>query len=139
MRIGSVHDIDQTHGTRVTVLAALLALGVSACDQHSTARQHVEKNQVANDTVLNAQAAAVSSTGAQVPVSDHTLAVNVKAALMESAALNATTIEVSAKEGIVTLSGTTNTHTRRDLAGYLALKVNGVIAVRNRISVIRSS
>lgn len=58
---------------------------------------------------------------------------------MASAALNATTIEVGAKNGVVTLSGTTNTATRRDLAGYIALRVAGVIRVRNRIAVISSS
>jgi len=58
---------------------------------------------------------------------------------MASAALNATTIEVSARDGVVTLSGTTNTSTRRDLAGYLALKVDGVVRIQNRIVVVSST
>ena len=58
---------------------------------------------------------------------------------MASAALSATTIEVSARDGVVTLSGTTDTATRRDLAGYLALRVDGVAGVRNRIAVVSGS
>lgn len=132
MRLGNPRDSSfLVHGTRAIALATTLALGVSACDQPSTAKQGVAAAQGAE--VFKAAAAA------RDPVSDTTLAVNVKAALMASAALNATTIEVSAREGIVTLSGTTNTHTRRDLAGYLALKVDGVVSVRNRITVISSS
>jgi len=58
---------------------------------------------------------------------------------MASPALNAVTIDVAASHGAVTLFGTTNTPTKRDLAGYIALKVEGVNSVRNRIVVISSS
>ena len=125
--------------TLVAALSAALAIGLSACDQASTAEGFARRTQGAESAASNAQVLGVAPAAARVPVDDKTLAVNVKAALMASAALNATTIEVSAKEGIVTLSGTTNTSTRRDLAGYLALRVDGVTAVRNRIAVISSS
>ena len=133
MRLGNPCETSRLgHGTRAIALAIVLGLSVSACDQHSTAQQGAA-------AAHGVEVPKVASAAASRPVNDTTLAVNVKAALMASAALNATTIEVSAKEGIVTLSGTTNTNTRRDLAGFLALKVDGVVAVRNRITVISSS
>lgn len=132
-------DICNTQSARRAILAALV-LGVSACDQPPADRLLAQGANGGNSGVAGTQAPAIASAAAGPHrVNDKTLAVNVKAALMASAALNATTIDVSAKEGIVTLSGTTNTNTRRDLAGYLALRVEGVISVRNRITVIKSS
>lgn len=130
--------IPESGFSRSTLVAALV-LGLSACDQAPTAEGLAQRTQGAESTAPNAQVFGVAPAAARAPVDDRMLAVNVKAALMASAALNATTIEVSAKEGVVTLSGTTNTSTRRDLAGYLALRVDGVTAVRNRIAVISNS
>lgn len=134
-----IRDSRFSRSTLVAALSGAFVLGLSACDQAPTAEGLAQRTRGAESATPNAQVFGVTPAAAQVPVDDKTLAVNVKAALMASAALNATTIEVSAKEGVVTLSGTTNTSTRRDLAGYLALRVDGVTAVRNRISVISSS
>ena len=134
-----IRDNGFSCSTLVAALSGALVLGLSACDQAPTAEELAQRTYDGNSAGSNAQVFGVTPAAAHVPVDDKALAVNVKAALMASAALNATTIEVSAKEGVVTLSGTTNTSTRRDLAGYLALRVDGVIAVRNRIAVIRSS
>jgi len=140
MTIGFMRKPDSRLGRR-TVLVALaggLVLAVSACDQAPTAERAVEGTYMA-DTSASTQDPGNTPVAARVAVDDKTLATNVKAALMASAALNATTIDVSAEGGIITLSGTTNTKTRRDLAGYLALRVDGVISVRNRIAVISNS
>lgn len=134
-----IRDNGFSCSTLVAALSGALVLGLSACDQAPTAEELAQRTHGRDSAGSNAQVFGVTPAAAEVPVDDKMLAVNVKAALMASAALNATTIEVSAKEGVVTLSGTTNTSTRRDLAGYLALRVDGVIAVRNRIAVIRSS
>lgn len=119
-------------------LAGALALGLAACEQASGEKELAPRAGSPETTGSTASAPGTTLAAARSPVDDKSLAVNVKAALMASAALNATTIEVSARDGVVTLSGTTNTSTRRDLAGYLALKVDGVVRIQNRIAVVSS-
>lgn len=120
-------------------LAGALALGLAACEQASGEKDLAPRAGSPETTGSSAGAPGTTVAAARSLADDKTLAVNVKAALMESAALNATTIEVSARDGVVTLSGTTNTSTRRDLAGYLALRVDGVVSVRNRITIVTNS
>jgi hypothetical protein len=120
-------------------LAGALALNIAACEQANTAEERAPRAGGADGAGPSAGTPGVLIAAARKPVDDKTLAVNVKAALTGSAALNAITIEVSVKDGVVTLSGTTNTSTRRDLAGYLALRVDGVAGVRNRIAVVSGS
>ncbi|MGW8183196.1 MAG: BON domain-containing protein [Burkholderiales bacterium] len=113
-------------------LAGALVLALAACGREEGASASAEM-------VKTATAADESDTAARPPVDDKTLATRVRAALMASPALNAVTIDVAAARGVVTLLGTTNTPTKRDLAGYIALRVEGVNTVRNRIVVISSS
>lgn len=120
-------------------LAGALALGLAACEQASGEKELAPRAGSPETTGSTASAPGTTLAAARSSVDDKTLAVNVKAALMTSAPLNATTIEVSARDGVVTLSGTTNTSTRRDLAGYLALRVDGVVQVQNRIAVVSST
>lgn len=120
-------------------LAGALAIGLAACEQVSGERDLAPRAGGPETTGSSASAPGTTVAAARSPIDDKALAVNVKAALMASAALNTTTIDVSARDGVVTLSGTTNTSTRRDLAGYLALRVDGVVSVRNRIAVVASS
>lgn len=122
-------------GVRLAALASMLALGLAACERRPAANESGQP--LAISDAVEARADATGS--ARKPVDDKTLATRVRAALMASPALNATTIDVAATRGVVTLFGTTNTTTRRDLAGYLALRVEGVNTVRNRIVVISSS
>ena len=134
-----VHGAQFIRGTLCAALACTLALGLAACERTSSSGELAPRASAAERIASSEGAPATTLAATHDPVNDRTLAVNVKAALMSSAALNATTIEVSAKDGIVTLSGTTNTSTRRDLAGYLALRVDGVAGVRNRITVVSGS
>lgn len=120
-------------------LAGTLALGVAACERATTTEEPAPRIGGADGPGPNANTPGVLFAVTRKPVDDKTLAVNVKAALMASAALNATAIEVSTRDGVVTLSGTTDTSTRRDLAGYLALRVDGVAGVRNRIAIVSGS
>jgi osmotically-inducible protein OsmY len=64
----------------------------------------------------------------------------VKAALIGTRALNSSKIDVGANtNGVVTLSGSAENDTKRDLAERLALSVKGVTAVRNDITIARGS
>ena len=123
----------------MAALAALLALGLAACERQSAGDGTGQPRAVSDPIDPAGNAAGTARAGTPNPVDDKTLATRVRAALMASPALNAVTIDVAASRGVVTLFGTTNTATRRDLAGYLALKVEGVSSVRNRIVVISSS
>jgi len=123
----------------LTAFAATLALGLGACERAPATEEGHRQAEVGDSAGANEKARKVVVAGARKPVDDKALALNVKAALMASAALNATTIEVNVKDGVVTLSGTTNTPMRRDLATYIALRVDGVTRVRNRIAIITSS
>lgn len=127
---------------RRVLLAALaggLALGLGACERRS-AGDGAGQTRALSDTIEpDGAAQGTARARTRQPVDDKALATRVRAALMASPALNAVTIDVAASHGTVTLFGTTNTPTRRDLAGYIALKVEGVNSVRNRIVVISSS
>lgn len=116
----------------LTALAGALVPVLAACGREDGASASAEM-------VKTATAAGEGDAAARRPVDDKTLATRVRAALMASPALNAVTIDVAAAHGVVTLLGTTNTSTKRDLAGYIALRVEGVNTVRNRIVVISSS
>ena len=133
------HSAQLIRGALGTSLACAIGLGLAACERAPTAQELAARTGAEERVASNASAPGTTLAAARSPVDDKTLAVNVKAALMASAALNATTIEVSAQDGVVTLSGTTNTSTRRDLAGYLALRVDGVLSVRNRIAIVANS
>jgi len=134
-----VHSAQFIRGALCAALACTLGLGLAACERAPSSRELAPRADAAERVASSASAPGTNLAAAPSPVADKTLAVNVKAALMASAALNATTIEVSARDGVVTLSGTTNTSTRRDLAGYLALRVDGVVSVRNRIAIVANS
>jgi len=70
-------------------------------------------------------------------VDDTVLAAKVKAALIGARSLDSWKIHVGATDGVVTLTGTTETATKRDFAERLAWSVEGVAAVRNEIKIPR--
>jgi len=70
-------------------------------------------------------------------VDDTVLAAKVKAALIGARSLDSSKIHIGATDGVVTLSGTTETAMKRDFAEQLALSVEGVAAVRNEITIPR--
>jgi hypothetical protein len=122
----------------LTALAGALVLGLAACEPRPAAGKLGQPAAAAGKIEANGLAMAENPSPARKPVDDATLAVDVKAALIAAPGINASTIDVSASRGVITLSGTTNTSTRRDLAGYVALRVEGVNSVRNRIVIVNS-
>lgn len=137
-----IRPLDHYAVVRRAILAALagaLALGLAACGRGPAADAGSPSSGRAQTLETTGKTGGGKFAAARQPADDKTLVVRVRAALMASPALNATTIEVAASRGVVTLFGTTNTVMRRDLAGYLALRVEGVNSVRNRIVVITSS
>jgi osmotically-inducible protein OsmY len=127
------------HSVLLAALAGALVLGLAACKPRPAAGKLRHPASTAEQIEPNGKAAAESLTAARKPVDDATLAVNVRAALIAAPGVNATTIDVNASGGVITLNGTAETSTRRDLAGYVALRVEGVNSVRNRIVIISGS
>jgi hyperosmotically inducible periplasmic protein len=67
------------------------------------------------------------------------LAQRVKQALEGEAKIQAAAIDVTAKEGRVTLWGTAATAAERNRAGQIAQKIEGVSSVDNQITVVKGS
>ena len=67
------------------------------------------------------------------------LAQKVKRALEQDARIQAGGIDVTAKEGTVTLWGTAATQSERNRASAAAAKVDGVKTVDNRLAVVKGS
>jgi len=87
-----------------------------------------------------AKAAAAPKPADSAPAAaDSNLAAKVKAALLNEPALNAHGIDVVAKEGVVTLFGTTPTRAGRDTAAKIAGGVAGVKLVDNKLKVVAGS
>ena len=70
---------------------------------------------------------------------DQALADRVKSALVAEPGLNAHGIDVVAKDGAVTLFGTTETKARRETAARIATAVAGVKSVENKLAVVAGS
>jgi len=137
-------------------MVAALALSLAACDQppsadsigrsfdKSTENVRQDLNQAVNHAGRTAEKgrdrAGETITEAGRAVNNIALAARVKAALIGTRALDSSKIDVGATtNGEVTLSGSAENATKRDLAERLALSVEGVAAVRNDITIARGS
>jgi hyperosmotically inducible protein len=70
---------------------------------------------------------------------DKELAGRVKSALVAERNLNAHGIDVTVKDGVVTLFGTAETRLRRDMAEKIAARVDGVKSVENKLAIVAGS
>ena len=137
-------------------MIAVLALSLAACDRlpsedsigrsfdKSVENVRQDLNQTANDVGRTVEKghdkAGEAVTEAGRDVKNIALAARVKSALMGTRALNSSDIDVGATtNGVVTLTGSAEDATKRDLAERLALSVQGVTAVRNDIAIARGS
>lgn len=66
-------------------------------------------------------------------VDDATITTTIKARFVDSKAVDATAISVETLNGTVMLSGFATSEKERDAAESIAMKVNGVKAVKNQI------
>jgi osmotically-inducible protein OsmY len=137
-------------------MIAALALSLAACDRppsgdsigrsfdKSVEKVRQDLNQAANDAGRTIEKG-LDPTGETVTeagpaVNNIALAARVKAALIGTRALYSSNIDVGATtNGVVTLTGSAENATKRDLAERLALSVDGVTAVRNDIAIARGS
>jgi osmotically-inducible protein OsmY len=73
--------------------------------------------------------------GSDHPIEDSVLTTKVKAKLVEDNTTKARHINVTTKNGVVTLSGTVDSTTEKDAAAQDAQKVEGVASVDNQLTV----
>lgn len=134
---------EQVFVRRVSLLAiATLMLGLAACDRQPAVQPGRDSGGGAAQSSAPAagtgsDAAGSGANGAQARQTVDDLALNIKVedALKANPDLKGLPIKVRTTAGVVTLSGTANTVSNRDLAGQLASQVTGVKSVQNKLSV----
>jgi len=120
--------------------AALLAL--AACGQDPAPKPAPKTVELAVQPAPPApvmKAAPQQSPEEIQAAADKALAARVKSALLAEKGVNAHTIDVGAKQGVVTLFGTAETRERRALAEKVAGRVSGVTRVDSKLVIVAGS
>jgi osmotically-inducible protein OsmY len=129
------------HSRTITTitLAALMALGLAACDRadERTAGQQVDaavaKTEAGAERV--GEAAKEATAEAKAAVSDAAITASVNAELARDNELSALRIDVDTQSGRVALKGTAPSAAAKERAESLARAVDGVTAVDNQLEV----
>jgi hyperosmotically inducible protein len=122
--------------------ATLLALALSGCGKEPPPTPVAKAVPIpaapADQAAAKADAERMAAQTARA-AADKELAGRVKSALVAERGLNAHGIDVVAKDGAVTLYGTAETRTRREMAEKIASRVDGVKSVDNKLAVVAGS
>lgn len=118
------------------ILATALILGLAACGDSTPPPKPAAP---APQAAAPAKAPEAKAPEAPKPDPNKELAQRVKRALEGDGKVQAGAIDVTAKEGRVSLWGTAATAGERNLAGQIAAKVDGVASVDNQIKVVKGS
>ena len=122
------------------ILAAALFLALAACgDSAPPPKPAAQPAAPAPQAAAPAKAPETKAPEAPKPDPNKELAQRVKQALEGDGKVQAGAIDVTAKEGRVSLWGTTPTADERNRAGQIAAKVDGVASVDNQIKVVKGS
>jgi hypothetical protein len=119
--------------------AAMLALTLVACEQKPPLQAKVAPPVIEVLSTPEPKAAPVQKPGEPQVAADKDLAARVKTALLTEPALKAHGIDVVARNGTVTLYGTAETRMRREMAATIAMRVDGVKSVDNKLAVVAGS
>ena len=125
-----------------TLFLAVLAAGLAACgDSKPPAKPAAPPPQAAAPTPITPAAPAPEAKAPEAPKPDPNkeLAQRVKQALETDGKVQVAAIDVTAKEGRVSLWGTAATAAERNRAGQIAAKVEGVSSVDNQIKIVKGS
>jgi len=123
------------------VFALVVLLALAACSDQPPPPVAKKAEPAAPAPVAKAPEAPKPEPKAEEPKPDPNkeLAQKVKRALEQDAKIQAGGIDVTAKEGTVTLWGTAATQSERNRATAAAAKVDGVKTVDNRLAVVKGS
>ena len=136
----NIHD--RKPEVRRLVAALALGLGVGACQDKPPATSGVvDSARVAAKPAGTAEEkmAPEHDMAKRAAAADTALAERVKAALGSDPALSELAVDVAASGNAVTLHGTADSNASRDKASLIALGVQGVNSVENRIVIVRGS
>ena len=124
-----------------TILAVALALALAACGESAPPPPAKPAATPAPQAEAPKPIEPKPEAKAEAPKPDPNkdLAQRVKRALEGEAKIQAAAIDVTAKEGRVTLWATAATAAERNHAGQVASKVEGVSGVDNQIKVVKGS
>jgi hyperosmotically inducible protein len=135
----NIHD--GKPGMRRLVVA--LALSVGACQDKPPEKTSgmADSARVASKPADAAvqKVAPENDIAKRAEAADTALAERVKTAIGADPALSALTVDVAASGNAVTLHGTADSNANRDRASLVALGVQGVNSVENRIVIVRGS
>jgi len=133
--------LDPRHPAGI-LMATLLAFAFSGCGREPPPKPVIKDVPVpvapVNQDTGKAEAARQAAAAARASA-DKELAGRVKSALVGERNLNAHGIDVTAKDGVVTLYGTAETRMRRDMAEKIAARVDGVKSVENKLAIVAGS
>lgn len=120
-------------------LAVAFAIALTACGEKPSSESAIDR--LAQNAGRNPApaAAAQKSNPAYQASGDAALAARVKAAIAADPALQSLTVDVNAADGVITLFGTADTPANSHQAAMLALNVEGVRSVRNKMVIARGS
>jgi hyperosmotically inducible protein len=122
------------------ILATALILGLAACgDSAPPPKPAAQPTPPPQAPAPQAKAPEAKAPEAPKPDPNKELAQRVKRALEGERKIQAAQIDVTAKEGRVSLWGTTATAGERELAGQVASKVAGVASVDNQLKIVKGS
>lgn len=128
------------------VIAAVLAAAtLAACDKDPTPQADADRKagaapeQAAKqaEDFVNAVTPRAATTSA--PAADSELSNKVRQALTSNSDVKVGGVEVAAANGVVTLYGTVDAPEEKDRAALLAMEIEGVRSVVNRLVVVRGS
>jgi hyperosmotically inducible protein len=120
----------------VTLMAAALAVGAlfgAGCSDRSSTGSVSEKMDRTTDQM--SVAADNAAARAAAASDDGTVTVKVKGALMTDPALKPLEIQVSTKDGVVTLAGAVDSPVQKERATQIAQSVSGVQSVVDNLTV----
>jgi len=134
---------DRKPAWRRLAVALALALGMAACQDKPPEKTTgvVNSAQVASKPAGTAEEkmAPENEAAKRTEAADTALAERVKTALGSDPSLRALAVDVAALGNAVTLHGTADNSANRDKASLVALGVQGVNSVENRIVIVRGS
>jgi osmotically-inducible protein OsmY len=127
------------------VAAVAIALAVSGCSDEPRPKPKLAAKAAPSPAAPQTQAEAMkvppekpSASNVQA-TGDQDLAGRVKSALAAGTGFNAHQIDITVKDGAVTLFGTADTKAQREAAGKAAAAVSGVKSVENKLAVVAGS
>lgn len=124
----------------------MIVSGLAACDKPMTAESAGKKidqttenvSAAVTDTANKADNAITQkSKEAGKAIDDTEITTLVKTALLSESDLKSTKISVATVDGVVTLTGSTNSSNNKEKAGKLSSAVDGVKSVKNKLQVIK--